>query len=72
MIPLKSAKGGGKRTDVNSPLLTVAEASKYLGVGRRKIYQLIEWGEIRGVKLGRSVRIEKEGLDRFRDSGKLT
>jgi excisionase family DNA binding protein len=72
MISLKRPKDGGKGRDVISTLLTVAEASKYLGVAHRKIYQLIEWGEIRGVKLGRAVKIEKESLDQFRDSRKLT
>ncbi len=57
---------------VTSALLTVPEAAKYLGVGRKKIYELIEWGELKAVKLGRSVQIEKESLDRFRESGKLT
>jgi excisionase family DNA binding protein len=57
---------------VMSALLTVPEAAKYLGVGRKKIYELLEWGEIKAVKLGRSVQIEKESLDRFRESGKLT
>ncbi len=53
-------------------LLSVPEAAKYLGVGRKKIYQLIEHGEVKAVKLGRSTQIEKESLDRFRESGKLT
>ena len=62
----------GTRTLLISALLTVSEAAKYLGVGRKKIYELIEWGELKAVKLGRSVQIEKESLDRFRESGKLT
>ncbi len=62
----------GRKTVVVSALLTAPEAAKYLGVGRKKIYELIEWGEIKAVKLGRSVQIEKESLDRFRESGKLT
>ena len=61
-----------KKMVVMSALLTAPEAAKYLGVGRKKIYELIEWGEIKAVKLGRSVQIEKESLDRFRESGKLT
>lgn len=62
---------GGKMVVIPA-LLTLPEAAKYLGVGRKKIYQLLEWGEIKAVKLGRSVQIEKESLDRFRESGKLT
>jgi excisionase family DNA binding protein len=57
---------------MTSALLTVPEAAKYLGVGRKKVYELIEWGELKAVKLGRSVQIEKDSLDRFRESGKLT
>jgi excisionase family DNA binding protein len=57
---------------VFQPLLTVAEAAKYLGVGRRTIYQLIEWGEIRTVKVEGSTRIEQASLERWRYSGSLT
>jgi excisionase family DNA binding protein len=53
-------------------LLTVAEAAKYLGVSRKKVYELIEWGELKAVKLGRSVQVEKNSLDEFKSSGKLT
>jgi excisionase family DNA binding protein len=44
-------------------LLTAGEAARYLGVDRKMVYQLIEWGEIRAVKVGRAVRIDKESLD---------
>jgi len=55
-----------------SALLTVPEAARYLGVGRKKVYELIEWGELRAVKLGRAVQVEKNSLDKFRASGKMT
>jgi len=71
MASRRSEDYGGKMV-VMSALLTAPEAAKYLGVGRKKIYELIKWGEIKAVKLGRSVQIEKESLDRFRESGKLT
>jgi excisionase family DNA binding protein len=54
-----------------SALLTISEAAKYLGVGRREVYRLIESEEIKAVKLGRSIQVQKESLDRFRASGKL-
>ncbi len=57
---------------ITPTLLNVPEAAKYLGVGRRKVYELIEWGEVKAVKLGRSVQIEKGSLDQFRAGGKLT
>jgi excisionase family DNA binding protein len=57
---------------VSAPLLSVAEAAKYLGVGRKVVYQLIERGDIKAVKTGKSVVIEKKSLDEFRASGKLT
>jgi excisionase family DNA binding protein len=59
-------------TYATSALLTVAEAAKYLGVGRKKVYELIEWGELKAVKLARSVQVEKDSLDEFKASGKLT
>ena len=57
---------------VSLPLLTVSETAKYLGVGRKIVYQLLEFGELRAVKKRGAVLIEKESIDAFRSSGKLT
>ena len=57
---------------VSLPLFSISEAAKYLGVGRRVVYQLIEWGELRAVKSGGVAMIEKRSLDAFRESGKLS
>jgi excisionase family DNA binding protein len=65
-------KKDSREAYVTSALLTVPEAARVLGVGRKKIYELIEWGEIKAVKLGRSVQVEKNSLDQFKASGKLT
>ncbi len=61
-----------KKPYINSGLISVAEAADFLGVGRRKLFELIEWGEIRAVKLGRSVQIERDSVEQFKASGKLT
>ena len=53
-------------------LLTVAQAARHLGVARKKIYELVEWNELEGIKLGRSLRIKRKSLERFQASGKLT
>jgi excisionase family DNA binding protein len=57
---------------VSAPLLTVGAASRYLGVGRKVLYQLIERGELRVVKSKGTTLIEKESLDEFRAKGTLT
>lgn len=57
---------------VSLPLLTVSEAAKYLGVGRRVVYQLIEWGEVRVLKMRGTAMIEKRSLDEYRESGRLS
>ncbi len=57
---------------VTFPLLTVGQAAAHLGVARRVIYQLIEMGEIRTVRVSGSAMVEKRTLDDFRASGKLT
>ena len=54
------------------PLMTVGETARYMGVGRKIVYQLIEYGEIRALKNKGSVVIEKASVDAFRMSGKLT
>jgi excisionase family DNA binding protein len=58
---------------VMAPLLQVGEAARYLGVGREIVYQLLERGELRAVKgKGSVVLIEKQSLDDFQSSGRLT
>jgi excisionase family DNA binding protein len=54
------------------PLMKVGEAAKYLGVGRKVIYQMIEFDQIRAVRENRAILIEKRSLDEFRASGQLT
>lgn len=56
---------------VSLPLLTVAEAAKYLGVGRKVVYQLIEWGQLNAVKVNGSIQVEKRSLDDLRAGGQL-
>lgn len=57
---------------VSAPLLDVGKAAKYLGVGRKVLYQLIERGEITVVKSGGSTLVEKKRLDVFQARGTLT
>jgi excisionase family DNA binding protein len=54
------------------PLMTVGETARYMGVGRKIVYQLIEYGEIRAVKNKSRVEIEKASVDAFRAAGRLT
>ena len=54
---------------VTAPLLvTAAEAAATLGVGRTKLYELINRGELRPVHIGRSLRIPVAELERFVDA----
>jgi excisionase family DNA binding protein len=43
-------------------LMRVDEASQYLAVCRSKIYQLMDSGQLRFVKIGRSRRIPRDAL----------
>ena len=54
------------------PLMTIGETARYMGVGRKIVYQLIEYGEIRAVKNKSRVEIEKASVDAFRAAGRLT
>lgn len=54
---------------IHLPLMTVGEAAKYMGVGRKIIYQLIEYGQLKVVRNRGAVRIEKRSLDEIRKKG---
>jgi excisionase family DNA binding protein len=43
-------------------VLTVREAAAILRVGRNQLYQAVERGQLRAVRIGRSIRIPKQAL----------
>jgi excisionase family DNA binding protein len=43
-------------------LLFVAEAAAWLGIGKTLCYELVQRGELPSVKLGRLVRVQRDGL----------
>jgi excisionase family DNA binding protein len=43
-------------------VLTVREAAKVLRVGRNQLYQAVQRGQLRAVRIGRSIRIPKQTL----------
>ena len=53
--------------DDNRVLLTVAEASIRLALGRSLVYQLVMSGALRSIKCGRARRIPVSALDEFID-----
>jgi len=54
------------------PVMNVSEAARFLGVGKKIVYQLIDFDEIRAVRERGAILIEKRSLEDFRASGKLT
>jgi len=48
-------------------LLSLEEAGEYLGISRRRAYQLVGAGEIRSVHVGRLHRVAIEELDKYVD-----
>lgn len=45
--------------------LTVYEVSEYTGIGRTNLRQLIAWGKISSIRIGRKILIRRESLDEF-------
>jgi excisionase family DNA binding protein len=52
-----------------SNYVTIGEAARYLGVGRRIVYQLIEFERIRASRRRRVILVDRDSLDEFRRSG---
>lgn len=53
--------------DARRLLLTVREAAALLAIGRTKLYELIEAGQLGTVHIGRAVRVPRAELDAFVD-----
>ena len=54
-----------------SEAVTVPDAAQYLGVGKKVIYQLIDFGELRTVRQRGKILIDPCSLREFHKSGKM-
>ena len=60
----------GNSKYIEVPVLTVSEAARFIGVGKKVIYQLVEFDEIRAMRERGKVMIDKSSLEAFHNSGK--
>jgi len=51
--------------DSQSVLITIDEAARRLSIGRSHIYQQMQFGRLRSVRIGRSRRILESDLEAF-------
>ncbi len=52
-------------------LVSVPEAARYLGVGRKIIYQLLENNELRAIRENGKILIDPCSIKEFRNLGKM-
>jgi excisionase family DNA binding protein len=45
--------------------ISYAEAQRYSGLGRTKLWELVSTGEVEAAKVGRAVRINRESLAEY-------
>jgi len=45
--------------------ISYAEAQRYSGLGRTKLWELVSTGEVEAAKVGRAVRINRESLEEY-------
>ncbi len=50
---------------MESLLLTVEQAAKVIGIGRSKLYELLEKGHIESVRIGRARRVPVSSLEGY-------
>jgi excisionase family DNA binding protein len=55
---------------IEVPVISVGDAARFIGVGKKVIYQLIEFDEIRAVREHGKVWVDRSSLEAFHDSGK--
>jgi len=58
----------GEDTEPTSLLVTVDEAARRLSIGRSHIYEQIQRGTLRSIRIGRSRRILNRDLEAFIES----
>lgn len=65
----RSRKSSSCQGAANSRIgLTVEEAAAYTGIGRNTIRQLVGWGKIPVLKIGRKMIIRADVMDRFMEA----
>ena len=55
------------KSPADSPLMTIDEAAAYTRLSRAKVYAMAQTGDIPTVKIGRSVRVRRDRLERWLD-----
>lgn len=48
-----------------SDIMTVAEVAAFLGVGKNRIYELLNEGTIKGFRMGKTWKISKLALEKY-------
>ena len=56
---------GGKLMTETKIAMTIEEASEYTGIGRNTMRNLVEWGKLPVLKVGRKVLIKSDILEKF-------
>jgi excisionase family DNA binding protein len=52
-------------------LVTVPEAARYLGIGRKEVYRLLDFGELRATRQNGRVLIDSVSIYEMCNRGKL-
>ena len=52
-------------TKVSREWLSYSEAQRYAGIGRTKLWELLNAGEIRAAHVGKAVRISRQSLESY-------
>jgi excisionase family DNA binding protein len=61
-----------EHTEIGRNFVSVADAARYLGVGRKVLYQLIEYNRVRAVRRRQVLMVDKESLEEFQRTGQMT
>ena len=59
-----------EKTDSLPFWVSVSETAAVLGIGRKMVYQLLEYGELRAVREKGRGLIEKQSIDMYLKSGR--
>jgi len=61
-----------EHSEIGGNFMSVADAARYLGVGRKVVYQLIEYERVRAVRRRQVLMVDRESLEEFRQTGQMT
>lgn len=68
-MQVRNTKDGSESRDTGFRLLTVRQAASEMNICTRSVWRLLSECRLKSVRIGRAVRVTRESIDKFVETG---